>query len=221
MTFPNFVRGLAIVSLALMLPATAALAQTADQSGDLLAGSVLVRGRILGVIPKHGSATISRIGGHLQTSDSVAPEVDISYFFTNHIALEGEIGYEHTTLTAQDTRFGTVGVGKVSSVPLFLVPQYHFLPYSRFNPYVGIGLAILPYFDAEAAGGLVRQLSVSSEAGAIFQIGVDYHVSGPWYANFDVKKLILGAHATANNGLLSASGQVNPWIIGGGIGYRF
>lgn len=211
----------ALIGIALAVPLATASAQTADSSDNLVAGSVLVRGRILGVIPKHGSATISRIGGHLQNSDSVAPEVDISYFFTNHIAVEAEVGYEHTTLTAQGTRLGNVAIGKVSSVPLFVVPQYHFLPFSRFNPYVGIGLAILPYFDADPAGGLVQQLSVSSEAGAIFQFGVDYRVSGPWYANFDVKKLILSAHATANNGALSASGQVNPWVIGAGIGYRF
>ncbi|WP_227320773.1 OmpW/AlkL family protein [Acidisoma silvae] len=212
---------MALIGIALAVPLATASAQTADSSDNLVAGSVLVRGRILGVIPKHGSATISRIGGHLQNSDSVAPEVDISYFFTNHIAVEAEVGYEHTTLTAQGTRLGNVAIGKVSSVPIFVVPQYHLLPFSRFNPYIGIGLAILPYFDADPAGGLVQQLSVSSEAGAIFQIGVDYRVSGPWYANFDVKKLILSAHATANNGALSASGQVNPWVIGAGIGYRF
>jgi outer membrane protein len=221
MILPSFARALAIVGLALSLPATTALAQTAASGDDLVAGSLLVRGRIEGVLIKHNGTTISRIGGHLDNSDSVTPEVDISYFFTNHIAVEAEVGYEHTTLTAQGTQLGNVSIGKVSSVPIFMVPQYHFLPASRFNPYVGIGLAVLPYFDADAAGGLVQQLSVSSEAGAVFQFGLDYRVSGPWYANFDVKKLILSAHATANDGALSASGQVNPWIIGAGIGYRF
>ncbi len=220
MTFLSLVRA-AMCSLALTLPAAAAVAQTADQSDDLVAGTILLRGRALGVIPKHSSATINLIGGHLRTSDSVAPEVDLSYFFTNHIALEGEIGFEHTTLSAENTRLGTIAIGKVSSVPLFIVPQYHFLPFSRFNPYLGVGLAILPYFNADPAGGLVRQLSVSSEIGAIFRLGFDYRVLGPWYVNFDVKKLILNAHATANDGRLSAGGQINPWVIGGGIGYRF
>lgn len=221
MTFLAFGRGLALASLALSVSATAALAQTVDLGDDLVAGSFLVRGRIVGVLPQHNGSTITRIGGHLDNSNSVSPELDLSYFFTDHIAVEGETGILHTKLTAVDTRLGTVDIGKVSSVPLFIVPQYHLLPHARFNPYLGVGLAIVPYFNDEPAGGLVQQLSVSSEVGAVFQFGVDYRVTGPWYANFDVKKLILGAHATANNGLLSASGQVNPWIIGGGIGYRF
>ncbi|MCB8880619.1 outer membrane beta-barrel protein [Acidisoma cellulosilytica] len=221
MTFPSLIRALATIGLALTLPLAAARAQTAAPTDDLVAGSVLVRGRIEGVLLKHNGTTISRIGGYLDNSDSVTPEIDLSYFFTDHIAIEGETGLLHTTLTAKDTRLGNVSIGKVSSVPIFLVPQYHFLPNSRFNPYLGVGVAILPYFNAEAAGGLVRQLSVSNEVGTVFQLGIDYRVAGPWYANFDVKKLILSAHATANNGALSASGQVNPWIIGAGIGYRF
>lgn len=221
MTFLAFGRGLALAGLAISASATTAAAQTVDLGNDLVAGSFLVRGRVVGVLPKHNGSTITRIGGHLNTSNSVSPEIDLSYFFTDHIAIEGETGILHTKLTAENTRLGTVEIGKVSSVPLFIVPQYHFLPHARFNPYLGVGLAIVPYFDDQPAGGLVRQLSVSSEVGAIFQIGVDYRVSGPWYANLDVKKLILSAHATANDGLLSASGQVNPWIIGGGIGYRF
>ncbi len=210
-----------MAGVALSVSVTAASAQTVDLGENLVAGSFLVRGRVLGVLPQHNGSAITRIGGHLDNSDSVSPELDLSYFFTDHIAVEGETGILHTTLTAKDTRLGTVDIGKVSSVPVFIVPQYHLLPHARFNPYLGVGLAVVPYFDDQPAGGLVRQLSVSSEVGAVFQIGVDYRVSGPWYANFDVKKLILSAHATANNGLISASGQVNPWIIGAGIGYRF
>ena len=221
MTFLACARGLARAGVALSVSVTVASAQTVDLGENLVAGSFLVRGRVLGVLPQHNGSAITRIGGHLDNSDSVSPELDLSYFFTDHIAVEGETGILHTTLTAKDTRLGTVDIGKVSSVPVFIVPQYHLLPHARFNPYLGVGLAIVPYFDDQPAGGLVRQLSVSSEVGAVFQIGVDYRVSGPWYANFDVKKLILSAHATANNGLISASGQVNPWIIGAGIGYRF
>jgi outer membrane protein len=99
--------------------------------------------------------------------------------------------------------------------------QYHFRPRARLNPYLGIGIAITPYYGEEAAGGRIQQLSVSSEVGAAFQIGVDYRVHGPWYGNFDVKKLLLSAQACANDGKLTASGQINPWIIGAGIGYRF
>lgn len=211
----------AFLALVLLVPMAAAQAQSTTTAADLTAGSLLVRARILGVLPEHSGTTINLIGGHLENSNSVTPEFDLSYFLTDHIAIEAETGFLHTSLTAVGTRLGTVSIGKVSSVPLFLMPQFHLLPHGRFNPYVGVGLAIVPYFDAQPAGGRITQLSVSSEAGAVFQWGVDYRVAGPWYLNFDVKKVLLSAHASIDNDLLSASGQVNPWIIGGGVGFRF
>lgn len=187
----------------------------------LTAGSFLLRGRVIGVIPHNGGNTIKPIGGYIDKSASVNPEIDLSYFFTDHLAIEGEIGTTHQTLTAQNTRLGTVAIGQVSSVPIILMGQYHFLPHASFNPYLGIGIAITPYYGAEAAGGRIQQLSVTSEVGAAFQMGVDYEVQGPWFANFDVKKLLIAAEASANNGRVTSSGQIDPWVIGAGIGYRF
>lgn len=208
----------ALIALPILLAASPALAQATE---GLTAGTLLLRGRVVGVIPEKGATTIKQIGGYFDNSSTVTPEIDLSYFFTDHLAIEGEIGVIHETLTAVGTRLGTVPVGRVSALPIILMGQYHFRPRARLNPYLGIGLAITPYFDAEPAGGLIQQLSVTSKVGAAFQLGVDYRVQGPWYANFDVKKLILSAEASANDGRLSASGPVNPWVIGAGIGYRF
>ncbi len=221
MSTTRIIRYLLTVSLALGLCCGPAAAQSLHDPDALVAGSFLLRGRIVGVLPQQGSMAIRGLGGTLASSDSVTPEIDLSYFFTNHIALEAETGFLRTTLTAQDTRLGTVAIGKVSSVPVFLVPQFHFLPFDRLNPYAGVGLAIVPYFGANPAGGLVRQLSVSSEVGPVFQWGLDYRVAGPWFLNFDVKKIILAAHASVNDNEFSANGQPNPWIIGSGIGFRF
>lgn len=193
----------------------------AQSAEGLTAGSFLLRGRIIGIVPHNGGNTIKPIGGYIDKSSSVNPEIDLSYFFTDHLAIEGEVGITHQTLTAKNTRLGTVPIGQVSSVPIILMGQYHFLPHASLNPYFGIGVAITPYYGAEAAGGRIQQLSVTSEVGAAFQMGVDYDVQGPWFANFDVKKLILAAEASANNGRVTSSGQIDPWVIGAGIGYRF
>jgi len=214
----KFVVGAALAALPILFAIHPARAQASD---DLTAGSFLLRGRVVGVLPKHGATTIHPIGGYFDNSNSVTPEIDLSYFFTDHLAIEGETGIVHETLTAVGTRLGTVPIGKVSAVPIIVTGQYHFRAHARLNPYLGIGIAITPYFDTEPAGGRIQQLSISSEVGAAFQMGVDYRVQGPWYANFDVKKLLLSADASANNGRLSSSGQINPWVIGAGIGYRF
>jgi outer membrane protein len=196
-------------------------AQTMPDPFGLTAGTILLRGRIVGILPDNSNSTITPIGGHIQVTNSVSPEFDLSYFLTNHLAIEGEAGITHNSLTAEDTVYGDIAVGKVWGAPILLLAQYHFLPNSRFNPYAGVGLSIQPYFGAQPAGGTVQQLSVRSQVGAAFQLGVDYQISGRWYGNLDVKKILVNSYATVNDGAITASGQLNPLIIGLGIGYRF
>jgi outer membrane protein len=196
-------------------------AQALDDPGGLTAGSFLLRGRVVGIFPDNGNSTITRIGGYIQVDNSVSPELDLSYFVTDHIAVEGETGVAHNSLTAEDTRIGTISVGKVWSAPVVLVLQYHLLPHSRWNPYLGAGLAVLPYFDAQPGGGLVQQLSVRSEVGAALQAGLDYQLSDRWYGNVDIKKLFVASYASVDDGLITSSGHINPLIVGVGIGYRF
>jgi outer membrane protein len=200
-------------------PGHAQSANGADQG--LTAGAFLLRGRIVGVFPDNGNSTITRIGGYIQVNDSVSPEFDLSYFVTDHIAIEGETGVSHSTLTAEDTQLGNAAIGKVWSAPAVLVAQYHLLPHSRFNPYLGAGIAVLPYFGEQPAGGLVQQLSVRSEVGAALQAGFDYRFADHWYGNVDLKQLFVASYASVDNGLITSTGHVNPLIVGLGIGYKF
>jgi outer membrane protein len=213
----------ACVSLAFaMLVADQPLkAQTIPDPFGLTAGTILLRGRLVGILPDNSNSTITPIGGHIQVSNSVSPEFDLSYFFTDHLAIEGEAGITHNQLTAEDTAFGNIAVGKIWGAPVVLLAQYHFLPDSRINPYAGVGLSIQPYFAPQPAGGTVQQLSVKSQVGAAFQIGLDYQITGRWYGNLDVKKILVNSYATVNDGAITAAGQLNPLIIGLGIGYRF
>ena len=206
---------------ALLLASPRLHAQALNDPGGLTAGAFVLRGRVVGIFPDNGNSTITRIGGYIQVDNSVSPEIDLSYFITDHIAIEGETGVTRNTLTAEDTRLGTVAVGKVWSAPVLLVLQYHVLPHRRWNPYLGAGLAVLPYFGAQPAGGLVQQLSVQSEVGAALQAGVDYELTNHWYGNVDIKKLFVASYASVDDGSITSSGHINPLIIGLGIGYRF
>jgi outer membrane protein len=213
--------GFAVLTCALLVSAPPSHAQTASDPLGLTAGNFLLRGRLVGIVPDSDGSTITRIGGHIAVDNTVTPEVDLSYFLTNHIAIEGETGITHNSLTAKDTALGDISVGNVWGAPILATVQYHLLPHARWNPYAGVGIAFEPYFDAQPAGGLVQQLSVRSEVGAVFQAGIDYQISDRWYGNLDVKKLLLSSYATVNDGEITASGSVSPLIVGLGIGLRF
>jgi outer membrane protein len=215
--------GLDWVSIVCVLLAAAppSYAQTAAGPYALTAGTFLLRGRLVGILPDNRDNSITVIGGHIDASDSVTPELDLSYFLTDHIAIEGEAGITHNSLTAEDTALGTVDVGKVWAAPVVAVLQYHLLPRARWNPYIGAGVGVLPYFDPQAAGGLARQLSVQSEVGAVLQGGIDLQIADHWYGNLDIKKFLIHSSATVNDGALTATGHISPLILGIGIGYRF
>ncbi|WP_419759529.1 OmpW/AlkL family protein [Acidisoma sp.] len=212
--------GLTLVC-AMLVSSPVSHAQTASDPLGLTAGSFLLRGRLVGIFPNNSDSTISLIGGHIEVSNSITPEVDLSYFLTDHLAIEGEAGITRNNLTAEDTALGRLDVGKVWGAPIIALLQYHLLPRSRWNPYAGVGVAFLPYFDAQPAGGLVQQLSVQSEVGAAFQAGIDLQVTGRWYGNLDLKKLIVSSAATVDDGAIEANGHIDPLIVGLGIGYRF
>jgi outer membrane protein len=199
----------------------AADAQTAVDPFGLTAGTFLLRGRIVGILPDNHDNSVSVIGGHVEVSNSITPEVDLSYFMTDHLAIEVEAGVTHNRLIAENTVLGDVDVGKVWGAPVLALLQYHVLPRSRWNPYAGVGVAFLHYFDAEPAGGLAQQLSVQSETGAVFQAGLDLELTDRWYGNLDIKKLLVSSHASVNDGELTATGNISPIIVGFGIGYRF
>lgn len=219
--------GLAISTTAL---APAALAQTAPdgaaqlQTGtqtDQPAGKFMIRLRAIGVLPQDSSSSITVIGGHVDASNAVTPEVDFSYFFTNHISAELIAATTQHTLTATDTALGHVDVGKTWILPPTLTLQYHFLPDRAFDPYLGAGLTVAFFYGTEAAGGAVTKVGLSTTAGPAIEAGFDYHLTGPWYANFDIKQVFISTTARLDGGAITAKTALNPTIIGAGIGYRF
>jgi outer membrane protein len=202
-----------------------ASAQTAATDPDAPVGkaanTIMIRLRGIGVLPQDSSSSISTIGGDVNASNSAAPEVDFSYFFTDHIAAELIAATTRHEISASNTSLGRVDVGSVWVLPPTVTLQYHFMPHERFSPYVGAGLNATFFYDAHPAGGAVTSLGFSDNVGAAIQAGFDYNFIGHWFANFDVKQIFVNTDASLNNGAIHAKTALNPTVIGAGIGYRF
>ncbi len=158
---------------------------------------------------------------HKLTTGTAMPEVDFSYFLTDHIAFELIAATTRHTITANNTALGKVAVGTTWILPPTLTVQYHFFPHDRFSPYVGAGLNVSFFYGSSAAGGAVTHLSLENAVGPALQVGFDYNVSGHWFANFDVKQIFLTTTAHLNHGAIHAKTALDPLVIGAGIGYRF
>ena len=110
-------------------------------------------------------------------------------------------------------------LGSVWLLPPTLTVQYHFAPTARFSPYVGAGLNYTFFYNEKK--GAVNSISYDDNIGYALQAGIDYAIAGAWSFNIDVKKLWLSTDVKVNGGALKADVDINPWIFGVGLGYRF
>jgi outer membrane protein len=188
------------------------------------AGTFMVRVRAIGVIPENNSSSISVIGGHVDATAQAAPEVDLSYFLTDHIAFELIAATTRHEVSATGTAVGSkVDVGSVWALPPALTVQYHFMPHSAFSPYVGVGIDAMIFYGARPAGPTVTHVSFGNNIGPVLQAGIDYNFTGHWFANIDVKQIFINtdAHVDALGTTVKARTSLDPLVIGMGIGYRF
>ncbi len=185
-------------------------------------GTIMVRLRAIGVIPLDSSSSVTMIGGHVSTTAQAAPELDLSYFFTDNIAVELIAATTRHSLTATGTALGNVDVGTTWVLPPTLTVQYHFMPHEKFSPYLGVGLNASFFYSSHASSPL-SNLSLSNSWGPAIQAGVDYNFAGHWFANFDVKQIFLNTSARVSAGAVNikAKDSLNPLVVGMGIGYRF
>ncbi|NEQ96924.1 MAG: OmpW family protein [Cyanothece sp. SIO2G6] len=188
------------------------------------AGDFLIRIRGLAVIPREGadlSLDDLSISGGADIDNAYVPEIDFSYFISDHIALELIAAVTIHDVEAEGTPLGDLDLGEVGLVPPTLTVQYHFRPDRRLSPYLGTGLNYTFFFDE--ADGDATDIDYDNSFGFALQAGVDYAIADRWSLNADVKKIFLNTEADIEAAGLNieADIEVNPWIIGVGVGYRF
>jgi len=196
-----------------------------DAKAGKQAGSFLIRGHLLGVFPQDHNSTIEGVGGHVDISNRATPELNFSYFFTDHLATQLIATLLRPSVRARDTAVGDFDVGSVNVLPPTLTLQYHFFPHQKFSPYVGGGATAFILFNSKPArgNGIVTDFNTDSHLGAALQLGVDYNISGRWFINAEINQVFAKTNATVSTvlGTVRAKSSVDPFLAGIGIGYRF
>ncbi len=177
-----------------------------------------IRGRVIGVLPDEDSSV--SVGGSAQAGDAIAPEADLSYYFTDYVSAE-----LIAATTQHKLSHNAAGpLGRTWVLPPTLTVQYHPMPHNQFSPYVGAGLNYSIFYGEDSANGNgVTGLDVDGGVGYALQAGADYWLDEHWGVNFDVKKLFLNVDAKMNVGgtPVTADVDLDPWIVGAGVSYRF
>ena len=177
-----------------------------------------VRVRALGVVPDEQSSVSAGgtpLAGDIKVSNALVPEVDLTYFFTDHIGAELIAG-----TARHEMDFNGTNLGEAWILPPTLTVQYHFARDQAFSPYVGAGINY-SLFYGESAGTGFNDLDVDNGAGPAVQAGFVYWLNDHWGLNLDVKKIWMNVDASLNNGAIKADVDLDPWLIGAGVSYRF
>ncbi|MCZ4093603.1 OmpW/AlkL family protein [Sinorhizobium psoraleae] len=180
-----------------------------------------IRLRALGVITKDSGSINGVSASDLSYSDSLIPELDISYFFTDNIAAELILGTTYANI--KEDGAVNVPVGRTWLLPPTLTLQYHFTDFGSFKPYVGAGINYSLFYNQSEKPGF-HNLHVDNHVGAALQVGFDYMVDEHWGLNFDMKKIFLETDWKADHdvlGPLSGKAKIDPLLIGAGVTYRF
>ncbi len=194
------------------------------------AGDLVVRFRAIGVIPDEGGAGDAGsvvVNGDTSLDTDVVPELDFTYFITDNIAAELILATTMHTASLVGSTLGNLDLGTVRLLPPTLNLQYHFMPKANFSPYIGAGINYTIFYDqsggrGNGAGTVVNTISYSNGFGYSFQIGADLKIDDKWHLNADLKKIFLETDINVNNGVIIVNNaDVDPWIIGLGIGYTF
>ena len=202
-----------IIPTILTVAALAAPAIGAAQPYE--AGTVLLRLRAVEIVPDV-SSTVS-IGGKVGITDTTIPEADITYFLSEHWAVEAIAGSDkHGIYWNKTTKLANVWL-----LPPTVTVQYHFDQIGPIRPYIGAGPNFTIFYDRSV--GPLGKLHTTDNWGFALQAGADIPLdeNGQYFLNIDVKRLFLSTHASFSASPVTASVNINPWIIGTGVGIRF
>ncbi|MGQ5701956.1 OmpW/AlkL family protein [Sandaracinobacteroides sp. A072] len=196
------------------------------------AGDWIIRARAIAVAPQDDSSGITPAFPNegVSVDTAYAPELDFTYMATDNIGVELILA---TTKHSVSGRTGvTGGVGKLVDtwvLPPTLTVQYHFAPDGAFRPYVGAGINYTIFYSERASGSLEAavgetDVSLSDSFGWALQAGVDVPLNDKLFVNFDLKYIDIDTKAklnTAAAGLQRVNVDINPLVIGIGLGMRF
>ncbi len=221
-----------IVGLGLSAPMAGGFsAAQADEFVGKQAGDFMIRGRALVVLPNEDSEVtlngVSLGDDTVEITVQQVPEVDFSYFITDHIALELIAALSEHQIALADSAVGDVDLGSVFLLPPTLTAQYHIFPNRRFSPYVGVGVNGTFFLGEDTTeGGPVTDLGIETvSVGFAVQAGIDYFITDNFFLNADLKRLFLNADAEISTVLdpnpVEADIDIDPWIFGVGVGFKF
>ena len=199
-------------------------------TGPAMAGEWELRFRMVSVSPNDDSDEIGGTGSTVDVDSDIVPEVDVTYMFNERWGLELIAATSSHNLRASGGTLAGANLGEVAVLPPTLTAQYHFGRDKKADFYLGLGINSTIFYNYDLSSDLatmgVETIKFDSSWGLAAQGGIDIGFgSSKWVWNIDVKYIQISTDADirlVGGGSLDIVGvDIDPWVFGTGVGYRF
>ena len=218
-----------------LLGATAMIAATPAHAGDsegklqvkLLATGVLPDGKITAL---ENNAIGLPAGSQTSANDNVVPTLAVEYFASPNFSIETICCLTQHRVGGEAAIAGATILDHVLILPATVTLKYHFNTEGGIKPYLGVGPSIFFYIDEKPAattttlGG--RSVKLDNQFGVALQAGVDIPINDKGFGiSLDAKKYFMSTRLHVFNAagaeVLTTKHKLDPWVISGGVAYRF
>lgn len=214
----------ALVSALIMTAAPATAQEAGDIQVKIVASAVLTDGEL-------DEVTFDSVGlpagAQTESNDNFVPTLAVEYFVSPNFSIETICCTTEHDVDGVGTAAGAELVSDALLLPATVTLKYHLNP-GGISPYVGAGAAYFIWLDAEPGAAAVAagadELDLSNELGLVLQAGVDFPLNDNLGLSFDAKRYFIGTTATwyANGTrVIETEHTLDPWVLSGGLYYRF
>lgn len=221
-------------TLATALAAATTLAIATPAIAGSTDGNLQVKAFATGVLP---SGEITEVRTNLigapatsnsQASDSVVPTLAVEYFFSPNFSVETICCVTPHDVSGKGPLAGASLVNDAIILPATITLKYHF-DLGGVKPYIGAGPTRFFIFSegvgADAAALGATRVNLSDSFGVALQAGMDIPLNDKGLGvSLDAKRYFVDTTASfyAGNTLaLQTRHSLDPWVVSGGLSYRF
>lgn len=221
------------LTVSALLGACAMIAATPAHAGDT-EGKLQVKLMATGVLPDGKITALENnaiglpAGSQTSANDNVVPTLAVEYFASPNVSVETICCLTQHRVGGEGAIAGAKVLDHVLILPATVTLKYHF-ELGGVKPYIGAGPAHFFIFSegvgASAAALGATRVDLSNEFGLALQAGMDIPLNDRGLGfSLDAKRYFVGATArflAGNTLALQTRHKLDPWVVSGGLSYRF
>ncbi|MGM1053224.1 MAG: OmpW/AlkL family protein [Pseudomonadota bacterium] len=193
----------------------AAALTTSTQALAYGAGDFFTRLGVAKVAPKSDNGSLANGTVYADVQDDTGFAFTLGYRFLDNVGVEllAALPFEH------DINLNGQNLASTEHLPPTLTVQYYPLggTDARVQPYAGVGVNYTRFSSEKSDIG---DLSLDDSWGAAGQVGVDLLINDNWALNAAAWYLDIDTDASLNGNAIGTV-KIDPWVVMGGVSYRF